>query len=133
MGTQYHCPKCSAVLNPGKNIILLGRFDEQEALFAFHPEPGNYEFSIPEGMSLKEGDLWDFMCPVCHTQLSLVDKDHFASLDMMDGLGNWHKVVFSCIAGEKVTYVLTQNSERSVEEYGPDLSNYKRKEWSNFI
>jgi hypothetical protein len=133
MDFTYTCPHCNAVLNPGENIVLMGRSDNQSMLFAFHPEPGNYEFSIPHKEFIEEGELWDFICPVCHTSLAVSDDDKLAVLDMTDGVGNWHKVFFSRIAGDQATFVISKGKHISVEEYGADLSKYEKKTWHNFI
>jgi len=133
MDLKYSCPDCNAVLNPGANIILMGRHEGLNMLFAFHPEPGIYDFETPHTEYLNAGDLWEFYCPVCQKSLAVPDEENLAVIDMTDGVGNWHKVIFSRIAGEHATYVVTKGKELSVEEYGSDLSNYDQDEWHNFI
>ena len=132
MGMNYSCPRCSAVLNPKSNIILLGRYEDQEGLFAFNPEPGNYEVDIPSNVSVKDGEVWDFLCPICHESMTLPDERELAALDMLDGAGNWHKVVFSRVAGEHATFVISQNAEVEVKEYGVNFSKYEHCLWEHY-
>ncbi|MBU0756360.1 MAG: hypothetical protein KJ645_14555 [Planctomycetes bacterium] len=133
MDLEYSCPECNAVLNPGDKIILMGRHQGRNILLAFHPEPGIYDVQTPHTDYLKTGDIWEFYCPLCHTSLAVPGEDDLAVLDMTDRIGNWHKVLFSRVAGEQITYVLTKGKELSVEEYGSDLSKYDHLLWHNFI
>lgn len=133
MKWKYSCPKCTAILNPGPNIILLGRHQGRETLLAFHPEPGNYEVSIPDNANINEGELWEFFCPVCHGKMTFAGDEHLAALDMTDGEGTWHKVVFSAIAGEQATFVITQEPEGKVYKHGVDLTKYEQCLWHKYL
>lgn len=133
MNPRYSCPQCSAILNPKSYIILLGRHEGQEGLFVFNPEPGNYEVYIPFNVAVNRGEAWDFHCPVCQENLILSGEVNLAALDMMDGAGNWHKVVFSRIAGEQATFVVSQNPDVEVKEYGVNFSKYEHCLWEKYI
>lgn len=133
MNPRYSCPRCSAILNPKSYIILLGRRGGQEGLFAFNPEPGNYEVHIPFNVAVNRGEAWDFHCPVCQESLTLSGEINLAALDMMDGAGNWHKVAFSRIAGEQATFVVSQNPDVEVKEYGVNFSKYEHCLWEKYI
>ena len=74
MEKRYSCPECGVVLNPGQKIILLGHRNGVDLLFAFHPEPGNYEMDLPPGAVVREGEVWEFVCPVCHESLRRQEK-----------------------------------------------------------
>ena len=132
MDWKYSCPKCTAILNPGPNIILLGRHEGYDVLLAFHPEPGNYEVSIPHNVTINQGEVWDFFCPVCHGDLALYMDEPLAGLEMTDGLGKWHTVVFSRIAGEQATFVINREAEE-VEKHGVDLSKYESYIWKKYL
>lgn len=128
----YSCPKCTAILNPGKSIILVGHHEGCDTLLAFHPEPGNYEVSIPYNITINKREVWDFSCPVCHESLSLDDEENLSALDMTDGLGAWHKVIFSRVAGEYATFVIGRGMETNVEKHGMDLTKYEHCLWQKY-
>jgi len=129
----YSCPKCTAILNPDANIILLGRHEGCDLLLAFHPEPGNYEISLPHSMTINEGELWEFFCPVCHETMSLAGEKALAGLDMTDGQGVWNKVVFSRLAGELATFVISREPEIKVRKHGDDHTRYEHYAWNRFV
>ena len=133
MEKRYSCPECGVVLNPGQKIILLGHRNGVDLLFAFHPEPGNYEMDLPPGAVVREGEVWEFVCPVCHESLSLTGEQNLAALDMTDGAGNPHKVIFSRVAGKHQTFVLTQGQRIEVEEFGVNFAKEEDVVWENFI
>ena len=120
----YSCPKCTAILNPGVSIVLLGHYQGCDTLLAFHPEPGNYEVAVPYNMTINRGEVWDFTCPVCHESLNLADEEKLAALDMTDGKGNWHKVIFSRIAGEQATFVIGKGPKSMMVDHGKDKAKY---------
>ncbi|MBN2497576.1 MAG: hypothetical protein JXR96_23485 [Deltaproteobacteria bacterium] len=109
MSWTYACPECEAMLNPSDTIVLVaqpaGAEEGRRVLIGFHPEPGNYQISIPPGVVLKRGSRWKFFCPVCHASLVLKENENLAALKMISG-SEASQVVFSCIAGEQATYVL---------------------------
>lgn len=125
MEWKYSCPKCTAILNPGRSIVLLGHHEGCDTLLAFHPEPGNYEVAVPYNMSINQHEVWAFSCPVCHQSLDLDDEERLAGLDMTDGMGNWHKVIFSRIAGEQATFIIGKGPEAQVVKHGQDKAKYE--------
>ena len=134
MDWKYNCPKCTAILNPDKQIILLGRHKGRDILLALHPEPGNYEVTIPYNAEINEGEFWEFFCPVCHETTTLAEEPSLATLDMTDGKGEWHQVVFSRIAGEHATFIITKGPEKLiVEKLGSDLAKYEHCLWHKYF
>ncbi len=133
MEWKYSCPKCTAILNPGSNIILVGRREGIESLLAFHPEPGNYELKVPHNVAINNGDSWEFFCPVCHADLKTTHEENLAVLDMTDGSGEWYRVLFSRIAGEHATFVIAAGPEIKVEKFGPDLAKYEHCLWHKYL
>ena len=129
----YSCPQCTGILNPDRSIILLGRHEGCDVLLAFHPEPGNYEVSMPHNLTISEGEVWEFSCPVCHESLSLSGEETLAGLDMTDGEGDWHKVIFSRVAGEQATFVISRDPELLVRKHGADLVRYENYLWKKFL
>ncbi len=128
----YSCPKCTAIVNPGPNVILLGRREGREVLLAFHPEPGNYEVAVPHNIAIEKGEVWELFCPVCHENLTFAAEDKMVALNMTTGAGDWHKVLFSRVAGEKATFIVTQEPEPRVEAHGADLSQYDHTLWIKY-
>ena len=133
MEWKYSCPKCTAILNPGQSIILLGHHEGVDTLLAFHPEPGNYALGVPYNVTINGGEVWNFGCPVCHADLNIPDEKDLAALDMTDGLGVWNKVFFSRVAGEQATFVIPREAEDKMQKYGVDLTKYERCLWQKYI
>jgi hypothetical protein len=133
MEMEYSCPRCSAHLNPGPRIILLGRHKNERGLFAFNPEPGNYDSDLPSNVSIHPGEVWEFLCPACNGALSLAGEEGLAALDMRDGVGNYYKVVFSTVAGEQATFVISQDSDVEVQEFGVNFTKYDNCLWEKYI
>lgn len=123
MSWTYSCPKCEANLNPDQTIILTAAHGERKILIGFHPQPGNYQIHLPPGVTVEEGSRWDFFCPVCQQSLVSDQSEDLCALQMLEE-GSQHQVLFSRIAGEKVTFVV---ADRRVEaQYGAHADHYIR-------
>ena len=135
MTLKYSCPHCTAVLNPGVKIVLLGRYQGTDALIAFHPEPGNYEKAAPDHGFIKDGEVWEFFCPVCHHSLNYAQGGgkNLAALEMVDGAGNWHKVIFSRVAGEEKTMTITMSQEIESDAQSMNVSKQECCLWEKYI
>ena len=121
MSWTYSCPWCGAMLNPDSTIVLMAARGDKRLLIGFHPEPGNYEIYLPPDATLKEGEHWDFFCPVCHENLVNGEINSLCELRMTAD-GKDQRVFFSRIAGEHATFLL---SGRQVEaKLGPDVKTY---------
>ena len=93
-------------------------------LMGFNPQPGNYEVHTPDGTEIEHGESWEFFCPVCGASLVAEDNENLCMLNLEND-GKQQRVVFSRIAGERVTFVV---SDRGVEEqHGKDADNYARQ------
>lgn len=115
MKWSYRCPHCKALLNPGATVMLVGIHDDQRLLVGFHPEPGNYEIFFPPECALKEGDIWQFLCPVCQVDLLSNDNDSMCALELLEGDNEPIQVLFSRVAGQQATFIVNQ---REVQSYG---------------
>lgn len=123
MPWTYHCPKCDALLNPDRSIILLAEHDDRQHLIGFHPEPGNYEIYIPPGTEPQTGDRWDFQCPVCRQNLGTKENENLCALTFKEG-DSHQQVLFSRVAGERVTFVV---SDRKVQHrHGDHADQYEQ-------
>lgn len=123
-GWTYTCPFCGALLNPERAVILVGGQGDQRVLIGFHPEPGNYELFLPPEATLREGDHWDFFCPVCREDLVNGQLGELVELRLRSGDAE-DRVFFSRIAGEHATFIL---SGRQVQaEHGPHVERYRSR------
>ena len=108
----YSCPHCRAGLNPDETIILVGVCGRIRSLVGLHPQPGNYEIYTGADSEINQGEQWDFLCPLCHHSLATEDDTTLCALDL-EVKGKRRQVVFSSIAGEKATFVV---SKTGIEE-----------------
>lgn len=121
MRWTYSCPHCKAMLNPDDTIILIGLSpDESRVMAGFHPEPGNYRAFFPPGVSPREGDVWQFFCPVCQTSLEAEIAPLLCALDMVVSESR-HRLFFSRTAGEKATFII---SAEGIERLGPHAAHH---------
>jgi len=121
MSWNYGCPKCKAMLNPHNTIILTARHGEKSVLIGIHPDPGNYEFFLPPDVFVQPGSKWDFLCPVCHAELSTEDNENLCVIEMWKD-EQVHKIFFSSIAGEQATFVVKENVLE--QKHGKDSDVY---------
>jgi len=121
MSWTYSCPQCSGVLNPGEAVVLVAAHGATRVLMGFHPAPGNYQASVPPGVAVNPGEVWDFSCPLCHASLvSYVDRS-LCAIDLQVG-GSRSRVYFSRTAGRRATFVVS--SDGTVEMHGPDAAKH---------
>jgi hypothetical protein len=116
----YACPACTAMLNPGESIVLIGIQDELRMLMAFSPEPGNYDLHVPPHTAITPGSRFDFLCPVCHESLVAPEHEEMCALDLIEGSAR-RRVFFSRVAGEHATVVL---ADKQVTGYGEHAPKY---------
>ncbi|MBN3036106.1 MAG: hypothetical protein JW861_11015 [Bacteroidales bacterium] len=124
MESLFLCPHCRAVLNPREYILFSARNGKgQRGLLLLSPELGDYSVSHHESFGFREGEHIDFLCPACHANLGLAifDRD-LAEVLMVDTDGNEYGIVFSQIAGKKLTLKL--KNREVIESFGEDASAY---------
>jgi len=115
MRWTYSCPHCSAMLNPDETIVLVAAHGTTRVIMGFHSEPGNYKAYMPPGVALESGETWEFSCPLCHASLTSSADPNLCAIDMHTR-GQKHRVYFSRTAGEKATFVVSENGD--VERHG---------------
>jgi len=109
-------------LNPSGVVMLVAAKDGPRMLIGFHPEPGNYQLFLPLGVTVQDGEEWSFFCPVCRECLH--SKDHGKLCELIQTVGRERRrLLFSRIAGERATYVLS-GDEDIVEEHGEHAAKY---------
>ena len=125
----YRCPKCHAALNPEHAVVLLASFGPTRVLVGLHPEPGNYEVHLPPQVDVQPGTQWTFACPVCRADLRSQIDDKLCAVELLEGT-TIHELLFSRVAGEKVTFVVRDRTVhrwfgQHADEYVPHLVNMK--------
>lgn len=128
MSWEYSCPKCQAMLNPGRAVILEICRDDVDCLIGLHPKPGKYQINLPPNVYTEDGTRWDFSCPMCKESLAIPSHPNLCELDLRVDEGKV-KIRFSSIAGEHATFILHEDS--SEERFGKDANRYgpmKKKE-----
>ena len=121
MSWTYRCPHCRVLLDPHEAIILRAAHAGTRILAGFHPEPGNYEIYFPPDVDLRDGQRWDFFCPVCQADLVSQENENLCALEFQRG-EETSRILFSRIAGEKATYVLAEGTVK--ERHGEHAQSY---------
>jgi len=123
MTWTYSCTGCGSVVNPGGGmVVLVGMLGGAQMLIGFHPEPGDYTLFLPPGAELEHGVTWTFHCPVCHGSLVSDLNENLCALDL-DEDGAKKRVLFSRIAGEHATYVVSGGADALA--LGEDRDEYE--------
>jgi len=121
MRWTYSCPQCGGILNPGESVVLIAVHGSTRVLMGFHPAPGNYRASVPPGVEIEPGEVWDFSCPLCHASLvSYVDRG-LCAIDL-HAEGGKHRVYFTRTAGQRATFVVS--SDGTVTSHGADAGKH---------
>lgn len=118
---KYECPSCHALINPAGPVTMLARVRDVSFLMAFHPEPGNYDIYLPPEADYTPGLLWDFFCPVCREPFHSPQHETLCEVIQIIA-GARFKLLFSRIAGEKATYVISEKAE--TVSLGDDAERY---------
>jgi len=128
MKGTYLCPHCRGAINVGNNIILSARScTKQVGLIRMHEELGNYTCDLSSTLALKEGDVVDLFCPVCHESLNQSKKDVLAKFIMIDDTCNEFTIIISRRYGEKFTFRVDEKNH--VKTYGEKISRFIDPEW----
>jgi len=92
-----------------------------------HEELGNYTCELSSTLPLKEGDVVDLFCPVCHESLNQSKKDVLAKFIMIDDTCNEFTIIISRRYGEKFTFRVDEKNH--VKTYGEKISRFIDPEW----
>jgi hypothetical protein len=117
---KYSCPECQAVLNPTEGIVLLGYYGASRGLFVFDARPGHYEYRVDPSLAIEPGSAWEFLCPVCHTNLTSQTSTKLAHLRVTDE-DRHYMLLFSKVADEHATVLV---SKEKIETYGEDYDTH---------
>ena len=122
MKNDFICPHCKGYLNVGEYIILSAETNHNDSgIILMNHELGNYSVIRNKNFKIREGEKYDFYCPICHEKLAADIHDNLSHIIMVDDKGSEYQILFSKIAGEKSTYKIIGES---VEIYGDHHSNY---------
>lgn len=131
MDWTYTCPVCGTHLNPNeKDIILLAECSHGKGLFLFSQTPGDYGLTLPAGITVEAGQMWEFFCPVCREDLTSKAEQKIAMIRVTDPEGQDHSVFFSKVAEEHCTFLV--NAE-GVKIFGPDSIHYDGMIWNKYF
>ncbi|MFH1320216.1 MAG: hypothetical protein ABII90_06120 [Bacteroidota bacterium] len=119
---DYLCPKCKGHLNVGSSIIFsTSNKRQKKGLILLNPTIGDYTYEHHDNYIFEEGEMIEFFCPICQAELKSAKNHNFASIIMIDHGNIEYEILFSRKAGEKSTYVL---SNEELETFGDDAKDY---------
>ena len=121
---DYVCPKCKGHLNVGGYLVFATRTKRKhKGLIMMSPVVGEYKYYHHDKFQLEEGEMVDFECPICQSDLtSTKNKDH-AMIHMLgeqDQMG--YDLYFSKVAGNQSTYIVAPDY---IETFGDDALDYE--------
>lgn len=124
--SNFLCPKCRSVLNIENNIIFSVKAkNDQKGLMLLSTKIGDYSIKNQDNISFEKGDKVEFFCPICRESLSATDvNENLARVIMQDGDENEYQILFSIIAGEYCTYMV---SDENFQSFGDDSPVYINK------
>jgi len=115
---DYLCPKCKGHLNAGGFVIFTTKNKRnQRGLILLSPKVGSYSVKHHEGYKFEDGECVDFFCPICSKDLCAKENDRNVEILMVDENDTEYRILFSRIAGERSTYLLSNDD---VEVFGDD-------------
>lgn len=130
MKSNFYCPHCNGALNAHEHICLIIKdVNDKKALVLLNNEIGNYQYYVNNTITLKEGDKYNFFCPICSGQLTYKDQN-LAGMIMEDKNGKKSNIIFSEILGENCTYQIVDDK---IIRYGKDQDKYVNFENLSFM
>lgn len=128
MKVTYLCPHCRGAINAESNIILSARTkDRKVGLVLLHEEIGNYSTALSSTLTVEEGEVVDFYCPVCHACLNVMKGDDLAKYIRIEDGTRECNIIISRKYGERITFKVDEN--KNVESYGEKISRFIDPEW----
>jgi hypothetical protein len=122
---NYLCPHCRTYLRVWNNIIFIVKSNTRnlQCILLLNPELGNYDLIHHSSTEFTEGEKFDFICPVCHADLTAVEiNNNLVRIIMLDENKTEFDVYFSKICGEHSTFLI--HEDNIVEKYGEESSVY---------
>jgi hypothetical protein len=125
MENNFLCPKCRSVLNIENNIIFSVKTqDNQRGLILLSTKVGDYTVKNQDNIIIEKGDKIQFFCPICRESLSATDvNENLAKVIMQDEDENEYQILFSIVAGEYCTYMVSDDNFKSFGDDSPMYIN----------
>ncbi|MCF6366492.1 MAG: hypothetical protein L3J35_09865 [Bacteroidales bacterium] len=122
MTNEYYCPHCKAQLKVGNRIILTAKVDKYKGgLILFEPKLGDFKIVKHKSCKIEENTHVDFLCPVCHENLSTA-QENLAEILLVDSDGDEYGIMFSEILGEQATFKI--KAGKVYDAFGNDQNKY---------
>ncbi len=122
---NYLCPHCNSHLRVWNNIIftIMSNKNKKRGLLLLNPELGNYSYLSHASLKFEDGEIVEFFCPVCQTNLAAKEiNENLIKIAMIDENGKEYEIFFSKIAGEHSTFKIEKDN--ILENFGDDVSSY---------
>jgi len=120
---DYMCPKCKGHLNAAGYVIFsTTNKRKKKGLILLSPAVGSYTYKHHNNYTFEKGEMVEFFCPICQTDLKSSKNPDYVSITMIDHQNMEYEVLFSRKAGVKSTCVI---SNEDVEMFGEDAMDYE--------
>lgn len=123
MGRYYYCPHCRKLLNPGTKVIFLVENGPDMELVLLSAKLGDYSVVASRSMTLLDGAIYTFRCPLCRADLTSSGNDKL--VDLLSRAGEDDppvRVSFSRIHGEHATFLMADDG---VDRFGEHADRYE--------
>lgn len=128
MKSSYICPHCRGVINADNNIILSAKTKNNDVgLVLLHEEIGNYSSICSDSIKVKEKEIVDFFCPICHESLNVKEDQNFAKYLRIDENLEESCIIISREYGDKITFSVDKNKQ--IDTYGKKLTKFTNPDW----
>ncbi len=128
MNTTYLCPHCRGAINASNHIILSAKAkDNTVGLVLLNEEIGNYSSIVSSSLIVKDEEVVDFYCPICHKSLNIPKKEDLAKYIRLDENLQESFIIISRKYGEQITFRVDEN--KNVKTYGEKLNRFIDPEW----
>ena len=124
--TNFICPHCKGHLRVSNSIIFLTKSTKgKSGLMLISADLGDYSIKRhPSYNDLEEGEVVNFICPICYENLDAHEYDkNLAKVIMQEEDGKESTIVFSKITGEKCTYQITDSGFKSFGEHSGEYES----------
>jgi hypothetical protein len=120
---DYICPKCKGHLNVGDYLVFATKTQRKhKGLIMMSPKVGEYKYFHHEKFQLSKGEMVDFECPICQTDLTSEKNKEYAMIYMIGAEDDFEfELYFSKVAGHQSTYLVAHDN---VETFGDDALDF---------
>lgn len=116
MKADFICPQCRGYMSVDDRVVFTIRGKNRKTGILFlSPVLGDYTYSSSPSFKIVPGEKIDFLCPICHADLTIAGSDSLARVIMKEDDRYEYFIVFSKKEGERCTFKL---SEKSIEHFG---------------